>query len=231
MNIRSSVLIASKPKRQKTTCTYLLALMISIAGCGTDTERTSDADRMNDENESTLAIDHSSPNTLAESYKTAFAEGDWPTVIGCITKESRGQFVSKVTMVTDMAVIRDQQKRAALDALLRKHGVEENRHPEVFDQVNDKGALLADLIDFGQKNPPPADSGMKGFGSLMDLWSKAEFANFQIDGNTATADVIAPDQPVGLFDFRRIDGKWYNDPAATDVRRKNRERTKTDTGS
>ena len=220
---RPSALAVTKPIRRNAVLCYLVAMMVGIAGCGTETEKTSEADNTADKAPQSLATDHSSPEALGLCYKTAFVEGDWATVIECITKESRGQFVSNITMVTDMAVIRDKQKRAVLDDLLQKHGVGESRHPDVFNEVSDKAALVADVIEFGKMNPPPSDSGMKGIGALRELWAQATFANFKVDGDTATADVIAPGQPVGFIDFRKVNDKWYNDPAATQMRRKSRQ--------
>lgn len=194
----------------------LFVLTLALAGCGGKTKTGEDAADGKNGKDGGSTVDHSSPAAVAESFKSAMAEKDWTTAVACMDAESQDTFIGALTISAYGAIAfsKDKSKTQSFEELFKKHGVDQKSARDGFKVVKDKGALVADIIDWIEKNMP-TDKKEKGPASISEQFSQTEFSEFKSEGDTATAKVTSPTsrKKVDTAYFKKIDGKWYVDLA------------------
>jgi len=137
------------------------------------------------------------------------AKKDWETAFACLTDDSQKQLLMGPLMATAFAAGQDAKKKESLNALMKTHGLDPKaKGKDALNNVKNKGALFGDLLGWLEENLPEGKG--KGITEMSEKISQAQFSNFNIDGDTATADVANQDgQKKDTVHFRKIDGQWY----------------------
>jgi hypothetical protein len=190
----------------------LAAMFLSLAlpGCG---DKAGDGKDGKDGKDGGAAIDQSSPEKVAESFKKAAGEKDWNTMFACMTQESHKTMLGGVMIGAGFSTFGDEKKKESFEALMKKHGVDTSKKVGPNDDpmagIKDKPALFGDLVEFLEKNSPQKKGEKQK--SFSETFSSVELKNFKIDGDKATADVVGKDggEKEEPAEFRKIDGKWY----------------------
>lgn len=152
-------------------------------------------------------VDQSSPQAVAEGFKNAAQNDDWPTAFTCLTDESQDLMLMPVAIFGGFSMANPKSEEAKdMQALLEKHGVDLNRSEDAFKDIKDKGALFGDFVAWSKKHADKKSPKKDLKSQIADI----KFENFQVDGDTATCD-----SGKHQTHFTKIDGKWYLDLATT----------------
>jgi hypothetical protein len=190
----------------------LAAMFLSLAlpGCG---DKAGDGKDGKDGKDGGAAIDQSSPEKVAESFKAAVKAKDWKAVFACMTKESHKHLLGGLMVGAGFtAAFGDKKKKESFEALMKKHGVDMSKKLGPDDDptagIKDKPAMFGDLVEWLDKNSSQKKGEKQK--SFSEQISSIELTNFKIDGDTATADATQDGKKKGEpTEFKKIDGKWY----------------------
>ncbi len=203
----------------------LIASLASHAGCGKKPASSAQGDPSPPEAVSeTQAV--AETRAVAEKFKSALSQRDWTTALSCMDEESQAMFVGTTVMMAQLlSTSADESEKKSLDALLRRHGIEERPKGDATMKMPlksmEKTALVGDLFAWFEKNQPPAAGTtrngitIKGGGSPIEDIARTEFSDFKIDGGTASATSTTSMGTRKPFYFKRVEGKWYIDFATT----------------
>ncbi|MFQ5732438.1 MAG: hypothetical protein ACE5KM_10865 [Planctomycetaceae bacterium] len=183
----------------------VLALTMTLAGCGGGDKKTGNGN--GDNGDGGVTVDQSTPQKTAESWKKALSAKDWKSVFACVTEESRLYMPMGLMMTASFSAGSDKDKDKSLKALLTKHGAEMSfEEKKAVGGVKDKAAFVGALVDWMEKNAPPKD----GKPGMIEQMANAELSNFKIDGDKATADIsFHGKKQTRPAEFTKIGGKWY----------------------
>ena len=193
----------------------LLALTLVLVGCRGEKTESGDKD-----GDGVAKIDHSSPEAIAKSFKSAMAERDWANGFDCLDDESQKALVEVVWEDARFTVGTDASKKESLEELLKTHGLLKIWQANWYNHVEDKRALVGALIDWLDANVPQGWldwKGKRGFAS--DKWhlrhvvianeiKQMEFINFKTDGDSATAEMTKPILGERKAYFNKVGGNW-----------------------
>lgn len=167
-------------------------------------------------------VDHSSPQSVAKEFTTAFGKKKFERGFQCLTMQSQQMMASVSLLVASFATAGDKAKQKELQELLDDHDLKENKAGEQIQAIKDTkklAAIFGDLMAWAEKNVTKKPGEKRK--SLTEQLGATTLKNFKIDGNRATADVYQDGKKkTRPADFRKNDGKWYVDLAASAKRKK-----------
>lgn len=161
------------------------------------------------------------PEKAFDKMKKATDEDDWKTFFSMLTQEPQdkmltGMLIGAAITLAPMGTKPNPDKKKELDAILKKHGLEDTQMDgkgagpdEIMKEmakglakVKDRPQLFADLMKFLEKN----SLQQKRF-----VLEKME--DLKVDGDKATAKIHMKDGKGGAktdqVELRKIDGRWY----------------------
>lgn len=153
------------------------------------------------------AIDHSSPQKIADEFTQAMKHENWERAFRCVTDKSRMTLVAVATFAAAVGTVNDKAREKSLKALTEKHGP---LKPDDVSNVKKMAAMFGDLQMWLSKNLPKVNG--KPQQSMGRQFGNATYKNFQVKGSVATADVYQNGRksPTAAY-FKKIKGKWYFD--------------------
>jgi len=184
-------------------CTVLsLALAVGCGGSQDDSAGEGDSGANSGES---AVQSFETPDAAFAAFAKAMEEDNWGSAVTMITDESQQMIVMGMVIQAGFMTMDDEAKGKELEALFKKHGLDEEVVEGPGSEEVDLGELVADLPGFvselGQWIKANADDSDEGFPKMTKL------LDVKIEGDAATASVETEMGPQPL-EFRKIDGQW-----------------------
>jgi hypothetical protein len=142
----------------------------------------------------------STPEKTASLFKRAMASGDWDTAFSCLTTGSQGTLIGGLYLEAAYRTVGNQEHGTSLAALAEKHELNELR-----DQTVDSARLaliFRDLIAWMEVASPEI------LQRLAESATATEYAEFEIDGDRATAKTTIDGNTVRDTSFVTVNEEW-----------------------
>ncbi|MCH8830122.1 MAG: hypothetical protein IID45_11155 [Planctomycetes bacterium] len=178
-----------------------LALFVTLAGC-------SDDETIGDGSERGAAVDHSTPEKVAESFGRSLVRRDWKNALACVTEDTQGELTAGLAIdVIDAARSGKGAEGTSAINLVNKHGIQVGSTKPRFNDIKDKVAFINEAIEWAKRHSS-ADKP-----KYADRKIDARFSNFQTRGRAATAEMVLDAKPntIEVIFFKKIGGNWYVD--------------------
>ena len=135
------------------------------------------------------------PQAAFTAMQEALASRNWAQAVNCMSADTQDQMAGGLLVLAGVMSM-DPQQAPAVQAVLKKHGVDMDAEPGDDFPVADKAAFIADVIAV----MGPEQEEMTLIGTLQDL---------QVDGLTASGQVVSPDGRQEPALFVKENGRWF----------------------
>ncbi len=166
------------------------------------------------------SIKQGSPEEVFASLLDAITKNDMASLPRLYQPETQREMAQGMIAMAATAGMNPMVDGAAIDAVLKKHGVDKANLPKLGPNMEAESAALLDKLEdvgafAGDMLGTVADSTAMGQALPNTVWQAykqgMKLENLNIDGDSATADVHVPggDDNDRSLRFVRVDGKWY----------------------
>jgi len=156
------------------------------------------------------------PQAVFDRAKSAIAKKDNADFFVCIAPADRDMAVFMFMFMGGMSTMGNADAKKEYEALLKKHGVPEQKEGEgpdmndkakmkealakMYANVKDKKALFVELCAFTDKHAKDKDTMLGADTSLKDV---------KEEGNTAKGKIAKKDGKESPIEFAKQDGRWF----------------------
>jgi hypothetical protein len=143
----------------------------------------------------------SNPESAFNGMRKSFESKNWGGAFDNVDPEDSEKFTLGMMFAASFTLMENQSAKGELDAIMKKHGIDEKLGESSLKKIKDHRALFIDLMNFMEKNSKP------GKAAYLDV--VGDIKEVKIDGETAKGTFTHKDGKTSPMNFVRRNGRRY----------------------